>query len=207
MTKLILWDWNGTLLNDVSASLAAVNDMMERRGRRDITLGEYRRAIGVPIRKFYEYHFDLEREDYPQILTEYARGYEKYLPECALAKGARELLARLQKDGVKQVVLSSGEQKRVENALRVYGVAEYFDTVLGASDFFAGSKLERARDFLNAQKISPCEILMTGDLVHDWETARELGTRCVLVNWGHQGSEQFAGLNAAVISALVELEI
>jgi len=205
MPSLLLWDWNGTLLDDVGASLAAVNDMLAGRGCGGIGLESYRAAIGVPIRRFYDVHFDMAREDYPSLLREYGEGYMRHLPECALAEGATELLERLRSEGVSQVILSSGEQRNVERSLEVYGVTQYFDAVLGASDYLAGSKLERAREYLQAQKIPPAEVLTTGDLVHDYEVARELGTRCVLSGWGHQGPEQFKGLGVRVVSSLEEL--
>jgi phosphoglycolate phosphatase len=156
----------------------------------------------VPIRHFYDVHFNMAQEDYPALLREYAECCARRLPECALADGAIEVLERLQTAGVSQVILTSGEQGVVERALKHYGILQYFDAVLGASDYFAESKLKRAREYLQAQKIPPEQVLMTGDLAHDFFVARELGTRCVLVSRGHQGEVQFAGLEAEVISSL-----
>ena len=56
----IIWDWNGTLLNDISSSLQSVNDMLAMRGKDPIDIDFYRECIGVPIVKFYERVFDLE---------------------------------------------------------------------------------------------------------------------------------------------------
>jgi len=203
--SLIFWDWNGTLLDDVSASLAAVNDMLARRGRNAIDIERYRAAIGVPIRRFYDIHFDMTQEDYTGILREYGEWYMHHLPKCGLADGAAELLKHLRNSGVLQVILSSGEQSRVEASLKAYGVAQYFNAVLEASDYLAGSKLDRAREYLQALKISPDKVLITGDLVHDFEVAFKLGTRCVLVDWGHQGTAQFSGLDVKVASKLKDI--
>ncbi|MDR1410480.1 MAG: HAD family hydrolase [Oscillospiraceae bacterium] len=205
--RCVLWDWNGTLLDDVGASLAAVNDMLARRHRPAIDLLAYREAIGVPIRRFYNIHFDMTQENYPALLSEYSKDYTTHLTKCNLASGAIALLKKLHFTGVLQVILSSSEQKIVENALARYNVAQYFDAVLGASDYFADSKLERAREYLRVQTPPPKQVLLMGDLVHDFDVAQELGTQCVLVNWGHQGEAQFVRLGAQVISSLCELEL
>ena len=67
----VMWDWNGTLLDDVGAALKSVNEMLLRRGLEQITMAQYHEYIDIPIRKFYENMFDLEKEDYTQILKEY----------------------------------------------------------------------------------------------------------------------------------------
>lgn len=92
--SLVIWDWNGTLLDDVGPALASVNDMLERRKREPITLRQYYDYIGTPIRRFYERLFDLNAVDYAELLKEYNRGYEKHLERGSLMKGALEALDR-----------------------------------------------------------------------------------------------------------------
>ena len=53
--KHIFWDFNGTLADDVKAALAAVNDMLERKGRKPITLGQYYEYVETPIIGFYRH--------------------------------------------------------------------------------------------------------------------------------------------------------
>lgn len=77
--SLIIWDFNGTLLDDVGAALGSVNDMLARRSKKPITLDEYREYIDVPIRHFYEQVLDLENEDYDLILNEFQQGYEAHV--------------------------------------------------------------------------------------------------------------------------------
>lgn len=74
----IIWDWNGTLLDDIGASLASVNDMLAMRGKPPIDADYYRECIGVPIIKFYEKVFELEKEDYSLIIKQYNEGYVRH---------------------------------------------------------------------------------------------------------------------------------
>ena len=90
---LIIWDWNGTLLDDVSASLRSVNDMLDRREMPRIDLVRYRECIGVPIRCFYEQVFNMEHLD-PEQKATYLSQYQEYgILEKRLGKSARMAVA------------------------------------------------------------------------------------------------------------------
>ena len=66
----ILWDWNGTLLDDTDACVASLNLMLERRGVKPITLEFYRREFAFPVRSFYEkIGVRLEDEDWDRLAT------------------------------------------------------------------------------------------------------------------------------------------
>ena len=92
--SLIIWDFNGTLLDDVGAALGSVNDMLARRSKKPITLDEYREYIDVPIRHFYEQVLDLENEDYDLILNEFQKGYEAHVKNCGLTRSSLRLSKR-----------------------------------------------------------------------------------------------------------------
>ncbi len=188
----IIWDWNGTLLDDVSASLRAVNDMLERRSMEKINIERYRECIGIPIRCFYEAVFEMEKEDYPSLLAEYNELYCRYVDlDIDLADGAREILSLAKENGAKQVIVSSSEKNVLEKAVARYGIEGYFDAVLGSDDFLAGSKVERAVDYIKrAYPGQSPRIIAFGDLVHDSEVGRAVGARCVLVESGHESRKR-----------------
>ena len=201
----VLWDWNGTLLDDVAASLASVNDMLARRGMPPIGLPRYKACICVPIRGFYAQVFDLEHEDYDAILAEYNAGYLLHLHDCGLAAGALEALDAFAAGGVRQAIVSSSHRDQLlENAAR-YGVADRFDALLGAADYQADSKIERAAAYLAAAGADPAQVLVIGDLAHDADMARSLGARCVLLTAGHEQPERLRAAGVPLIDSLFAL--
>ena len=155
--SLIIWDFNGTLLDDVGAALGSVNDMLARRSKEPITLDEYREYIDVPIRHFYEQVLDLENEDYDLILNEFQQGYEA----------------------------SSSEQSQLERLLKHYEIDGYFDSVLGADNLLAGSKVERAEKFIEEHGVDASKAVVVGDLLHDCDVAKAIGSQCLLITSGH----------------------
>ena len=63
-TPYIIWDWNGTLIDDVSAAVNALNRMLSIRGVAPVTRDFYRAHFGFPVRPFYAVvGLDLEKED------------------------------------------------------------------------------------------------------------------------------------------------
>ena len=67
MKKYIIWDWNGTIVDDAGIALDAVNDMLREQHRPEITLEEYRNAMDTPILRFYEQFFDMKATDFNRI--------------------------------------------------------------------------------------------------------------------------------------------
>lgn len=199
----IIWDWNGTLLNDISASLASVNDMLALRGKPPIDIDYYRDCIGVPIVKFYEKVFNLENEDYSVIIKQYNNGYLFHLDSCGLTDGAVDMLDYFAEKGIKQAIVSSSNNEQLQVNVKKYGIYDRFDAVLGAADYYAGSKIERAVEYLKASGAG--RVLVVGDLEHDAEMAAQLGADCVLLTSGHENRERLYAANAKVISNLREL--
>lgn len=203
--KYIIWDWNGTLLNDIGASLSSVNDMLAMREKDLINIAFYKECIGVPIIRFYEKVFDMEKEDYAVIIKQYNEGYLYHLKDVGLTSGAVEALEYFRSNGAKQVIVSSSNNEQVCTNVKKYGISACFDAVLGSGDFYAGSKIERAKAYLEKNNAQKGEILVIGDLEHDAEMADTLGADCILLTSGHEHPERLKKSGKPLINDLFEL--
>ena len=201
----IIWDWNGTLLNDLSASLASVNDMLDLRGMPRIDADFYKECIGVPIRKFYDRVFDMEKEDYSVIIKQYNEGYLMHLADCGLTDGAREAIDYFNSCGLHQAVVSSSNNDQLCANIAKYGLDGCFEAVLGSADFYAGSKIDRAKDYLAKTGGESGKTLVIGDLEHDADMAKELGADCVLLTSGHEHKSRLERANVLLIDDLYAL--
>lgn len=184
--KLVIWDWNGTLQDDARAAWESVNDMLRRRDMPLITFEQYSGYIETPIIGFYRHIFDLETITFEQISKEFHEGYALHMQGRGLMDGAVQVIDRLQDAGIKQVIVSSGEKNWIMSYAEKYGILHYFDAVLGADDLEAGSKVERARSYMERCGVEARHTLVVGDLLHDAEMAQAIGARCLLVAKGHQ---------------------
>ena len=71
----ILWDFNGTLVDDAALACAAVNDSLARRGLPPLTLERYRACVDTPIVRFYERVFDLNTVSFETLGGEFHAYY------------------------------------------------------------------------------------------------------------------------------------
>ncbi|MEE0060137.1 MAG: HAD family hydrolase [Acutalibacteraceae bacterium] len=203
--ECVVWDWNGTIVDDVNASLLSVNDMLIKRNLPIITMAQYHEYLDTPIYKFYEHIFDLSEITFDVIQTEFNLGYNKHIPEKPLNKGAIRLMQALKEIGVKQVIVSSSSQEIVQNGAEKYGVAEYMDYISGSSDNFVGSKVERAVGVISRFADDYSKVVVIGDTLHDCQLANEIGADCILLSTGHQSKEDLQTTGKPVIDSLEEL--
>ena len=130
--RCVIWDWNGTLADDVIASLKATNDILARHGKPPIDLAQYYAYMDTPISRFYEHLFDLNEVPMTLIGREFSEFYPRYFE--GLHPGAVTLLRTLQSAGVRQVILSSSHRENVERDTAAQGIRPYFDEILAADD-------------------------------------------------------------------------
>lgn len=201
----LFWDWNGTLANDAEAAFKSVNALLDKRGMTPISLDQYYSYVDTPIIRFYERLFDLSKVDYSEILRDFTAGYERFLPESGLMENAESVLQHFRRFGKTQTIISSCEQNQLSSFTRLFGIADYFDAILGADNFLAESKTDRAGQYMRERSIPSDRILFIGDTLHDLETAQAIGADCILIASGHQNEERLLTGGVPVIHSLAEL--
>ena len=92
--KTIIWDYNGTILNDVSIAVKIENEMLLRRGlKADYTLEDYKSLFNVPMEEYYrKIGYTFENESFHDVGVEFYGLYEKHFSECSLNEGVLEKL-------------------------------------------------------------------------------------------------------------------
>lgn len=188
----ILWDWNGTLLDDSQACVGALNRMLAGRGLAPIDLARYRREFSFPARGFYErIGMRLELEDWDALAKEY---HDAYLAEpAALAADAVEALRLVRDAGLGQSIVSALRQDLLDAATERFGVRGFFDEVRGSDNLDGSSKMSRAVAFAaELRAAGRSELVLVGDSLHDKEVADAIGARCVLYSGGSHAPERLA---------------
>ncbi len=202
----IIWDFNGTLFDDVSAGIESVNDMLSRRGCKTISgKAEYRELFRFPIIDYYRsLGFDFEKEPYEVLAPEWVALYNEASRHSQLQLGAEEALSLFAEKGIEQILLSATELEMLTRQIKELGIYGYFSDVFGLDNIHAYSKEALA---LNWREKNPDAVpVVIGDTLHDADVARAMGADCVLVSQGHQseqtlrrsGFEVFDDLSSAV---------
>lgn len=204
MYQCVVWDWNGTLLDDVAAAMGVMDTMLARRGLSLLGGKErYREIFTFPVREYYlSAGLDLEREPFEDLAVEWTELYQEASQNCGLFPEAAEILAKLEQAGVAQLIVSASPQETLERQVESLGVRGRFQALLGLSDIYAGSKAGLARRYFAQEKISPDQVLFVGDTLHDWEVAEDAGCHCVLLSQGHQSRRLLEKAGVPVVDAL-----
>lgn len=185
--KWVIWDWNGTLLDDTQAAFNAFNVQLVKRGLPPITLDFYRANFAFPVRPFYALcGIDLAHEDWDELAREYHRAYAA--EPKALNGEAIAVLGAVKARGARQCILSALRQDLLDAALEEYGIRHYFDYAYGVDNLDGGSKLGRAKELM--ARIATTDATLIGDAIHDAEVAQALGIGCVLVATGGHSAER-----------------
>jgi len=204
--KHVIWDWNGTLLNDGWLCVDIINGLLRERSLPTITFEQYQELFGFPIRDYYvRLGLTFERESFEALAQQYVSIYYRRVGECELHEGARALLEAMQCQQIGQSLLSAAHDENLRAMVAHFRVGGYFHRMAGLDDHYAASKTNLGKQLIRELTVSPEEILFVGDTLHDFEVASVLGTRCVLMAHGHHAKGRLEQCGSPVLTSFAEL--
>jgi phosphoglycolate phosphatase len=204
----IIWDWNGTLLNDLDFCIATINQLLQKRHLPLLNRQTYKEVFSFPVKNYYEIiGFDFSKEDFAVPAKEFIDLYDSGVGSCNLHPVALETITFFRKIGARQFVLSAMKQTMLEQTLKHQSLFPYFEGVAGLNNHYAVSKVERGRQLISEFKIDKENAWIIGDTIHDFEVADELGIRCILVANGHQSEQRLKNTGALVLKNLLDIRL
>ncbi|MBT3252609.1 MAG: HAD family hydrolase [Candidatus Marinimicrobia bacterium] len=204
--KHIMWDWNGTLLDDSRMAVMVINKTLAKRAMPTISHAHYQKIFGFPVIDYYRrLGFDFVDESFEVVGTEFIDGYEKHKFDVGLHAGVEEILLKLSSLRVSHSILSAYKQNTLDELVAHFGLTHRFLKIVGLNNHYAHSKVDNAIQLMSELEYDPSETLFVGDTEHDFEVAEAIGVNCVLIPGGHQTREALESTGAQVINNLVEL--
>ena len=203
MIRYVIWDWNGTLLDDVDSCVDVLNEMLLRRGLQQVSRMHYRERFGFPVRSFYQgLGFDVSEQAFVDLSTEFIASYKQVLVRVGLHAGALDVMKRLGGVLDGQLVVSAMEHNMLGRMLSDYGVLPHLRAHQGTINMQASSKVQVGVEVVQALRLDPQQVLLVGDTEHDLELAEALGCHCVLHVGGHQTRERLQATGCPVVDDL-----
>ncbi len=202
----VIWDWNGTLLNDIDLCISSVNKLLKERTLPEIDTISYKEIFSFPVQDYYKtLGFDFEKEDFSVPAHQYIDFYYAGFDNCSLQKNAVKVLEYFRDKGFRQFVLSAMQHEMLEKTLELKGILHFFESVAGLKDHYAVSKTEQGKQLIRTYRIDKREALLIGDTTHDFEVATELGVKCILIADGHQSEKRLKQTGGIVIMDIQQL--
>jgi len=201
--KHIIWDWNGTLIDDAWLFVDVMNNILQKRNMHTITIEEYRNIFGFPIKNYYEkLGFNTKKESIEMLGLEFIKEYKKRQYEAVLFSMTEMILTQLLNLSIKQYILSACHQKLLDNHLKFYNLEKYFTNIMGVDNYFAKSKINKGIELIKIMQVNPNDILFIGDTKHDFEVAKKIGVDCLLISHGHHSHSQLLKTKTPIIKNL-----
>lgn len=201
--KHVIWDFNGTLVDDVTLVLNITNDILRDRGLPGIDADRYRNLFSFPVSNYYaKLGLPGEGEAFRAVADVFAKNFESGMHNCQLRDDAMPCLSALSERKLTSSVLSASRQASLEALTEQFGLADIMTEVCGIDDHYAHGKIESGLKWIQETKRSPEELVMVGDTAHDFEVATELGASCILVSFGHSSRDKLERCGCPIADSL-----
>jgi phosphoglycolate phosphatase-like HAD superfamily hydrolase len=214
MTRHVVWDWNGTLLADLDATMLGANAALARLGIEPISRETWRRTVTRPSRITYEAHAgrSLTENEWSLVVKVFLETYHEVLPQIGLAVDANAALAQFASWGWSQSIVSLYQHEGLLQLVADYGLSNYFADIQGSDgtggslneSWFNSPKANLLADQLNRLAVPPSQVVLIGDLVDDAVAANSVGAHPVLVSVGDTCREQLVSSGWPVADSLLE---
>lgn len=201
--RQLLWDWNGTLLDDVDHCVSVVNSMLAKEGLPDLSRLDYRTHFDFPVVDYYRrVGFGTDPEEFARLSRCFVEAFNAGVGGCRVHVEAFDCVRAWSAAGGRQAILSASRQDHLERLVTQFGLLDYFEALGGIGDIYAAGKIGRGHEILEQLGWDPATTLLIGDTRHDFEVARALGVHCLLVASGHQSEERLRATGAEVVTEL-----
>ena len=185
--KHIIWDWNGTLLNDVDHAVQVMNTLLVEHELPQLHKEHYRQIFDFPVINYYKaLGFNFEKESFENLCHKFVGRFMSGFRELPLIPEMESVLLQMQREGLTQSILSATDQENLESMVAHFQLGSVFNYIFGIDNKLAGSKIDRGHDLVRLSGIPKDATVIIGDTLHDLEVAKALGIDAVLISHGHQ---------------------
>ena len=198
----IIWDWNGTILNDVEHAVMVMNTLLDEHQLPLIDRDYYREIFDFPVFNYYQkLGFNFEKESFESLCHKFVERFMNGLHGLPLIPEMESVVVQLYNEKIMQSVLSATDQANLDGMINHFNLNEYFKFVFGIDNKLAGSKVYRGHMLIKESGIHESKTLMIGDTLHDLEVGKALGIDVVLISHGHQSLNRLRPHHTLVIDA------
>jgi phosphoglycolate phosphatase len=204
---LVVFDWDGTLMDSAAAIVASVQGACADLGLEVPPAEAARYIIGLGLGDALRHLLpSLEPTRYGELAERYRDHYLARDQQITLFAGAEELVRRMRTAGTLLAVATGKTRRGLDRAFSLTGLGGYFHVSRCADESKSKPDPAMLLEIMRALSADPARTLMVGDTVHDLEMAHSAGVASVAVAYGaHPREALVAARPRAVVGSLAEL--
>ena len=204
--KHIVFDWNGTLIDDAWIFVDILNVLLKKRNLNQVDLIEYQEMFRFPLSQFYQnLGFDVSSDAFNILKEDFVVEYNKRQFLAHLYPDTVNTLNEIKSHNIQLSILSASNQKILRSLTNFHSINHFFLHILGVNNYEAVGKENLGFKLLNNLSESKCEIAMVGDTDLDYKISQKLGIDCILISRGHQTHKRLSALGCPVVHSLTDL--
>ena len=189
--RLLIFDWDGTLLDSIGSIVACVQATLEELGEPAAEEERIRASLGLGLRETVEMFCPgCDDELFDRVVDVYRRLWtESFCRAPRLFADVPEVLEKLRSDGYRLAIATAKSRGGLRHDLERTGLGRFFHSTRTIDEAPSKPNPQMLLDILAEQGVGPQQSLMIGDTVHDLEMASNAGIRSVAVLSGCESRE------------------
>lgn len=201
----LVWDWNGTLLDDLAIVVESVNVGLAAYGGSPIDADGYRSHYTRPVSLFYERLLGRAVTDteWVHINEVFHQAYFARIDQVGLAPDAGAALDTARDRGLRQSVLSMAPHDHLVEIVDRLSLAVYFDAVCGSQGNRGAEKAASLAEHMAVLEAEPATVVVVGDVPDDAAAAAAVGAKAVLFDGGSHHRHDLEAVGVPVADSLV----
>lgn len=182
---LIVFDWDGTLMDSAGAIVRAIQASARDLGLPEPSEARARHVIGLGLQEALSYAVpELDPRAYPEMVERYRHHYLSADHQLELFPGSFELVEALAESGRFLGVATGKSRKGLDRALGHSGLGRFFHATRCADECFSKPHPQMLEEVMAECGVTPGRTLMIGDTTHDLLMASNAGVGAVAVEFG-----------------------
>ncbi len=193
---LLVFDWDGTLLDSTGAIVNAVKASCRDLGQPEPSDEHARQVIGLGLADALRHSVPgLSEDQFPRMVERYRFHYLSNDHELSLFDGAAELIAKLHSTGFVLAVATGKSRNGLNRALMYCGLGPYFSATRCADECFSKPHPQMLEELMIEFSVPPERTLMIGDTTHDLQMAINAGVAGLAVAYGAHSADALDTMN------------
>ena len=206
--KNIIWDWNGTIVDDTYLFVKIMNNILRDKKLPKITIKDYRQKFCFPIKKYWKHlGFQFNNQLFNQMNSQFINKYKQKIFEPKLHENIKCIFKTIAGQNKSQFIVSASEHSLLIDSVKHYKIEKYFKDIKGVNNLNAIGKEKLALELILKYNLNPQKTILVGDTEHDYKVAQSIGAHTILVGFGHIHKERLLKTEQTVIDSVQELEL
>ena len=206
--RLIVFDWDGTLMDSASGIVACIQEASREMGLEVPSRERASHVIGLGLQDSLRYAVPgLPESGYLRFAELYRKHFQARSADMILFEGVPELLARLRDAGHVLAVATGKSRRGLDRALDDSKLRGFFAASRCADETDPKPHPAMLRELMAELAHEPRELLMIGDTSHDLDMAASAGVDAVAVTYGAHAEDTLRARSPkAIVSSVPELQ-